>query len=197
MENLTGKFLVAAPNMKDPAFEHTVVFIAGHGAEQGSIGMVVNRTAGVSLQEVYRQLGIEDPIGDNLEQTMIGWGGPVQTTHGYILHSPDAGQKWEVTIYKGKRIAVTVSPDIVFACARGEGPQDFEIVLGCAAWVPGQLEEELDKQAWLVAPADPRVIFSLPVEDRYDAAMALVGLDDTKTAEACGAFANLTQAGHA
>lgn len=197
MEKLTGKFLVAAPNMKDPAFERTVVFIAGHGAEQGAIGMVINRSAGVTMQEVYSQLGIDDPVGDDNEQTKIGWGGPVQTTHGYILHSPDKGQKWDVTIYTGKRIAVTVSPDIVFACARGEGPQEFHIVLGCAAWVPGQLEEELGQQAWLVAPADPKVVFSLPIEERYDAALALVGIEENGNVEASAAFANFTQAGHA
>lgn len=197
MDKLTGKFLVAAPNMKDPAFEGTVVFIAGNGAEQGSIGMVINRSAQVSMLEVYRQLGIEDAQGDDLEHTMIGWGGPVQATHGYILHSPDAGQKWDVTIYKDKRIAVTVSPDIVFACARGQGPQNFQIVLGCAAWVPGQLEEELANQAWLVAPADPNVIFSLPLEERYNAALALVGLDDAQSSQVGNAFSHLTQAGHA
>lgn len=197
MEKLTGKFLVAAPNMKDPAFEHTVVFIAGHGAEQGAIGMVINRLAGVTLQEVYSQLGINNPVKSDKNEAKIGWGGPVQTTHGYILHSPDEGQKWDVTIYTGKDIAVTMSPDIVFACARGQGPHELHIVLGCAAWVAGQLEEELSQQAWLVAPADPKVIFSLPIEERYDAALALVGIEESDKVQAPAAFVNFTQAGHA
>lgn len=197
MEKLTGKFLVAAPSMKDPLFEKTVIFIAGHDPEQGAIGMVINKATDVSMQEVYRQLGIENAKEQEGMQPTIGWGGPVQTTHGYILHSGEKGQKWDVTIFKNPSISVTMSPDIIFACARGEGPKQTYVVLGCAAWTPGQLEGEIEDNGWYVAPADAQVVFSLPVEERYDAALALVGLDNTEAIGADAAFKNLTQAGHA
>lgn len=196
MEKLTGKFLVASPEKKDPTFARTVIFMAGHEAEQGAIGMVVNRTGAVTMGEVYRQLGI-DQVKEELDQTHIGWGGPVQNTHGYILHTPEKNKKWDVTLHSGEKIAVTVSSDIVFACARDEGPRRYYIVLGCAAWSPGQLEEELGRNDWLVASADPEVVFSLPVEDRYDAALALVGIENNEKIRHAAAFANFTQAGHA
>lgn len=197
MEKLTGKFLVASPNMTDPSFERTVVFVAGHETRQGALGMVINRPGTIPVQEVCRQLGVDAGRTRFSLQDYIGWGGPVQPTHGYILHSVENGKHWDVTIFDGGNIAVTASPDIVMACARGEGPQRMHLVLGCAAWAPGQLEEELRQNAWLVAEADERVLFTLPEEQRYEAALALVGMDPGSVPEKASAFGSFPHMGHA
>lgn len=198
MQTLSGRFLVASPEMKDPAFAQTVIFIAGHQSAKGAVGMVINRPANVSLAEVYRQLGIEnDEQPEQADHTPIGWGGPVQSTHGYILHSVEQHKTWDVTIYNGPRLTVTASPDIVYAYARGEGPERAMIVLGCAAWEPGQLEEEIAQKWWMTAAIDTDIIFSMPMSDRYDAALALVGLDDDDMQVKPSAFTTHLRAGHA
>ena len=190
--------MVAAPGMKDPTFERTVIFIAGHERDRGAVGMVINRPSNVSLSEVYRQLGIEKAVqSSSADATSIGWGGPVQTSHGYILHSTEGGKQWDVSLYNGERLAVTASPDIVYAYARGDGPEHALFVLGCAAWEPGQLEAELYQKWWLTAPLDPSILFSMDVLERYDAALSLAGFDETHTEATSSAFHSLTQAGHA
>lgn len=197
-QSLAGRFLVASPSMKDPTFERTVIFVAGHERDKGAVGMVINRPSNVSLAEVYRQLGIENAVqSDAAESTSIGWGGPVQTSHGYILHSTEEGKQWDVSLYNSERLAVTASPDIVYAYARGEGPEHALFVLGCAAWEPGQLEAELEQKWWLTAALDPNIIFSMDMLERYDAALSLAGIDETHTAAFPSAFYAFTQAGHA
>lgn len=194
---LAGKFLIASPKMTDSSFSKTVIFVAGYVSDRGAIGMVVNSPGTVSMSEVFRQLDINSPDMSKIEQELVGWGGPVQESHGYILHSREDDRQWDVTIFSGKDISVTVSPDIVYEIAKGNGPERCYIVLGCAAWAPGQLEDELAREDWLVADADPKVVFSLPLDQRYDAALALVGLEDRSEVEKSLAFTNFSQVGHA
>ncbi|MGN1209115.1 MAG: YqgE/AlgH family protein [Duodenibacillus sp.] len=171
----SGMFLVASPDMKDSVFAKTVVFVVGHAEQKGSLGMVVNRPCDVDMAEVLRQVGV-GKAPESVEDTLVGWGGPVQRMQGFILHTPVEGREWNVRVYRGERLEVTCSPDLLHEVAQGNGPEKLMIVLGCAAWAPGQLEDEYKAGAWLLAPCDPDIIFSLPLEDRYTAALSLVGV---------------------
>ena len=122
------------------------------------------------MEEACRQLGFEctaDP------SARLGWGGPVANTRGFIVHAPAADG--EPLIFTDGELALGASANLLKAIAEGKGPAKSYIVLGCAGWEPGQLEGEIESGAWLIAPADNRIVFDMTVEERYEAALAAVG----------------------
>ncbi len=190
----TGKFLIASPSMEDPRFRKTVIFIPRHSPRLGAIGLVLNRVGGITMSDVCEQLKL--PQTQETSATPIGWGGPMNITHGYVLHEPDKDHAWEVSIYADNQIEVSVSRDIVRAIAEGKGPARFYMTIGCASWAAGQLEQEISEGAWIESEAMPRIIFSEPLESRYSTALMLAGLDPSKIPDAASPFTP-TQAGHA
>ena len=170
---LTNQFLVAMPSLEDPNFRESVTFICEHSA-QGALGIVVNRPTNVVLGDILKQLDIVP--GDHLAaDTPIYSGGPVQPERGFVIHEPQG--TWESTLKIGAGIGVTTSRDVLAAIARGAGPQKSLVALGYAGWGAGQLEEDLKSNSWLSAPADMRIVFEVPVEQRWQAAARLIGVD--------------------
>ncbi|MDT4846715.1 hypothetical protein FQZ97_807480 [compost metagenome] len=72
---------------------------------------------------------------------------------------------------------MTTSKDVLEAVANGSGPHRFLLTLGYSGWGAGQLEEELSRNGWLTVLADPEIIFSVPPEGRFAAAIGLLGVD--------------------
>lgn len=138
------------------------------------MGILINRQMHVTMAEVLEQMHIEPSSRFDSEQR-IHEGGPVQPQHGFVIHSPIGA--WESSLQIGDDIALTTSRDILASIAHGEGPRNYLIALGYAGWGPGQLEQELADNAWLSCPADPRILFDLPIEERWSAAAALLGID--------------------
>ena len=95
---------------------------------------------------------------------------------GFVLHR-GSDQAWEGTIAVCPEISLTTSTDILVAIASGDGPPDTLIALGYAGWAAGQLENEMSANSWLTMPADSDVIFSTPIEQRVQAAVAKLGID--------------------
>ncbi|HZV63025.1 MAG TPA: YqgE/AlgH family protein [Methylophilaceae bacterium] len=175
--NLTGHFLIAMPAMTDPYFAKSVTFICDHN-EHGAMGVVVNRPIDMTLDALFEQIDLQ--LSGPLASTPVYFGGPVQVDRGFVLHQP-AGN-WQSTIAVNDDIALTASKDILEAVANGVGPQKILVTLGYAGWDAGQLEEEISQNAWLTvkAPhmqAQDSVIFDIPSENRFDAAMHLLGVD--------------------
>lgn len=170
---LTNHFLIAMPGLADPNFFHTVTYICEHDAD-GAMGLVINRPLDMRLDDVFEhmQLSASDPYIADLP---VYQGGPVQPERGFILHQPLGN--WEATMQVTGDTGVTASQDILAAMAEGRGPSRALIALGYAGWGAGQLEHEMAENAWLSGPADPRVIFDTPVEKRWEAAAALIGVD--------------------
>ncbi|HEX5648135.1 MAG TPA: YqgE/AlgH family protein [Steroidobacteraceae bacterium] len=171
---LTNQFLIAMPAMEDPNFAQTVTLVCEH-SERGALGIVINRTLPMTLGEVFDQLGLDSKRSRVNDQPVLR-GGPVQTERGFVLHSPSAG-KWESSLPFSDRMHLTTSRDILDALAAGEGPESAVIALGYAGWDAGQLEDEMARNAWLTVDADERVLFSTPVEQRWQAAAKLLGVD--------------------
>lgn len=180
--NLTHHFLVAMPNMADPHFTRTLTYLCEHN-EQGALGLVVNRPMDMTLRALFEQVDIA--LGDHdAARLPVYFGGPVQTERGFVLHSP-VGQ-WHSSLQVTPEIALTTSRDILEAVGEGRGPQRLLVSLGYAGWAPGQLEDELSKNAWLTVAADPKVVFDLPPEERFAAALALLGVDPVSLSDAVG-----------
>ena len=170
--NFTSHFLIAMPGMADPNFSRTLTFICEHN-ERGALGLVVNRPTDVTLGTLFRQVQIE--LADEpLAAQPVFFGGPVQLEHGFVLHRPVGS--WRSTLPVGE-IGLTTSRDILESIAHDDGPQEALIALGYAGWGPGQQEEELAANAWLSLPAEPSILFEVPLEQRAQAAAARLGIN--------------------
>ena len=154
-DELVGQVLVASPQMSDPRFAGTVIYVVAHD-RSGAMGLVLNRSFGEgSLKELLRGFGVENTPTDGIIQ--LQYGGPVDGSRGFVLHSPDFSGAGTRLI--GKGVALSSGFDVLRAIASGKGPQQRRIYLGYAGWGPGQLEEELGRDDWMTAPADSAVVF--------------------------------------
>ena len=170
---LTNQFLIAMPTLEDPNFRESVSLICEHNAH-GALGIVINRPMNVVLDDILKQLALTagDPATG---ATTVHLGGPVHTERGFVIHEPPG--EWEATLKVGANLGVTTSRDVLTALAGGTGPKRVFVALGYAGWSPGQLEEEIKSNAWLSCPADNAIIFDTPVEQRWQAAARLMGVD--------------------
>jgi putative transcriptional regulator len=85
-----------------------------------------------------------------------------------------------------EEIAFTTSRDVLEAVAAGDGPERVLISVGYAGWGAGQLEKEILANGWLTVPASQEIMFDLPMEDRFHAAIKLLGIDPLMLASDAG-----------
>lgn len=181
---LEGKLLLAMPGMGDPRFDRSVIYLCSHSSE-GAMGLVINRPIDdLSFEQLLDQLGI-DTAGP-VAKISIHAGGPVETGRGFVLHSADYVQ--DSTLIVSETVALTATVDILRAMAEGRGPTHQLLALGYAGWGAGQLEHEMQANAWLNAPPDEEVMFNTQMEDKWPRAMAMLGIDLSMLS---------TEAGHA
>ena len=185
--NLANHFLIAMPSMNDPIFGGTVVYICEHN-EKGVLGVVINKPTDMTMDVLFDRIDLK--VADGLRASVVNepimFGGPVQDDRGFVLHSPSG--RYSSSLSVTDEVAFTTSIDVLEAVASGSGPQRMLVSIGYAGWSPGQLEEEIARNGWLTVGADARVLFDLPIEERYNAAIKLLGIDPLMLA---------TEAGHA
>ncbi len=179
---LINQLLIAMPALRDPNFARGVAFLCQHG-DDGAMGLMINRLSEYRLGDVLAQMNIQSDIPAVIDAPVL-IGGPVQPERGFVLHSPSGD--WESSFSISERISVTTSRDILLAIAAGNGPRHAVVALGYSGWSPGQLEQELCDNHWLTAPAAERVLFETPLEDRWEAAAALVGVNLIQLASYAG-----------
>ena len=180
--DLSHHFLIAMPAMTDPYFAKSLTYVCEHN-EQGAMGVVVNRPISLTLSELFAQINM--PLNQNeLEDMPVHFGGPVQTDRGFVLHEPKG--EWQSTLQINSKVGLTTSKDILQAVGEGVGPRHLLVTLGYAGWSEGQLEQEILQNAWLSVPADERILFDMPAEERLNAAMALLGIDYATLSDEAG-----------
>lgn len=179
--NLTHHFLIAMPGLDDASFARSVVYLCEH-SERGALGLIINKPSDINLKSLFDKVDLSLRRED-LSQEPVYQGGPVQTERGFVLHDPmgtdsadpdESGYASTLTIPGG--LAMTTSKDVLEALSTGAGPRRVMVTLGYSSWGEGQLESELAENAWLTVGADPAVIFDTPVQERYDRALGLLGL---------------------
>lgn len=170
---LSQQLLIALPSLSDPDFSRTVLLVCQHD-DNGAMGIVVNRASEFSLGELFEQIGVDG--GDEaLRSQPVLAGGPVHAERGFVLH--DGDREWDSSIRLPGGLSLTTSRDVLEAMARGDGPTLSLVALGCAGWGGGQLEQEIAENSWMTAPADPDLLFNQPLEQRWQAAAGLVGVN--------------------
>jgi len=172
-ESLEGRFLIAMPGIGDPRFHRSVIFVCAH-SDEGAMGLIVNRGAdGLAFSDLLKQLEIEpDESVDG--SGPVRFGGPVETTRGFVLHSTDYGDDAALEIEGGFRLTGTV--DILRDIAQGRGPASHLIALGYTGWAAGQLEQEIQQNGWLACDAEAALVFDGNDEGKWVQALTTLGI---------------------
>ncbi len=170
---LDNQMLVAMPGMLDPNFSRSVTLLCQHTSE-GAIGITINRESSFTLGEIFDQLELECDE-EALRNQLVLEGGPVNPDRGFVLHTPVEG--FESSLDLAADIMVTTSRDVLAAIAEGKGPEQYLVALGYAGWGDGQLEDEMRQNAWLSVPTDRAIVFDAPFADRWNRAVANLGID--------------------
>lgn len=170
---LANRLLVAQPSLTEPAFARSVALVCQHDGN-GAMGVVINQLSEYTLGEVLAQMAI-DTGDERLRTVPVLNGGPVHPGRGFVIH--DDARQWDSSLLVGDGLYLTTSRDILEAMARGDGPDNALLALGCAGWGAGQLEQELVEDSWLTVPADPAVLFATPLEQRWQLAASGIGVD--------------------
>lgn len=169
---LTGQMLIAMPNMVDPNFTKTVIYICSHSAH-GAMGLVINRLYGqADFDTLLDQLNITTSL--STPELDVHYGGPVEQGRGFVLHSTDYIREGTVQIDDDYALSATI--EILQAIADGEGPTHLMLALGYSGWGAGQLEAEIKANGWLIAPADSALLFDDDTETKWDRALAKIGI---------------------
>jgi putative transcriptional regulator len=183
--NLANHFLIAMPSMDDPVFGGTVVYVCEHN-DKGVLGVIVNKPTDMTMETLFERIDLK--LADNIDEDVVNeailFGGPVQDDRGFVLHTP--GERYSSSLTVTPEVAFTTSIDVLEAVAAGDGPARMLVSIGYAGWSPGQLEDELARNGWLTVGADAHVLFDLPVEERYTAAIKLLGIDPVMLASEAG-----------
>jgi putative transcriptional regulator len=171
--SLTGQLLIAMPALDDPNFTGSVIYLCAHSSD-GAMGLVINRPlARPSFEELLRQLDVS-PVPPRKNIRLIE-GGPVEHGRGFVLHSAD----WtgEGSLKVNDRVALTASLDVLKAIAEGGGPKESVLALGYAGWGPGQLDNEMQQNAWLSVDADETLMFDADDPTKWRRALATMNID--------------------
>jgi putative transcriptional regulator len=177
---LEGQLLIAMPSVTGEPFSRSIVYVCAHSAE-GAMGIVLNRPAAhMNLPDLLVQLEIVPEserisLPKSLETMQVLMGGPVETSRGFVLHSPDYHIA-QSTLPIDDGICLTATVDILRAIAQGRGPSSALLALGYAGWQAGQLENEIQANGWLTCPANMDLVFNAPIEARYELAMRYIGI---------------------
>ncbi len=190
MDSLRGQFLVAMPDMGDERFRETVIYLVGHG-EEGAMGLVINQSLDdMRFTDILEELelGAKDELirlPEKVKNRQVLRGGPVQRGRGFVLHSSDyfrVGNSYEVT----DDIVLTATLDVLKSMAFNQQPSEALFALGYCGWSPGQLETELQGNGWLTVPFSRELLFGLPIENRYDAALGRLGITRATLSSSAG-----------
>lgn len=187
---LDGQMIIAMPGIGDDRFARTVIYLCAH-SEEGAMGLVVNRRSDdITFPDLLSQLGVVEGVKsiqlpDTVSHMPVHLGGPVETGRGFVLHSSDYHAD-NSTLEIDAAISLTATLDVLKAIAQGHGPRQALMALGYAGWSPGQLESEIQSNGWLHMKADREVIFNLPTDLKYDAALDVLGIDPSFLASEAG-----------
>lgn len=179
---LTGQLLIAMPGMEDQRFTQSVIYMCAH-TDEGAMGIVLNKPLRKpSFEDLLRQLDVT-PVPP-ARRIQLCQGGPVDHARGFVLHTAD----WtgDGSLRVDDRIALTASLDVLKAIAEGAGPREGLLALGYASWGPGQLDQEMQQNVWLSAPAGQDLVFDTAHDTKWRRALASLRIDPLLLSGAAG-----------
>jgi len=174
---LTGRLLIATPDMGDPRFKATVIYVCSHDAS-GAMGIIINKQivkagGALSLSDMLYNIGIEGDV--QVADTPVLEGGPVDIDRGFVLHSADYF-KTDTSLKLSDTLTLTSTKDVLEALVKEEAPEKAMLAVGYSGWGAGQIEREVQDNAWIVADADEAIIFDTDLDGKWTKALAGLGI---------------------
>jgi len=170
---LSGKLLIATPSIGDPRFDHSVILMCDH-SEEHAMGIILNKPVeGLRMPDLFEQLGVDSKFTAPDRPVMLG--GPVDSDRGFVLHSTDFSKEGS-TLQIGTKLGLTATKDALEAIASNTPPKHSLLALGYAGWGPGQIEDELAANAWLIVEADEAIVFCEDGADQWEKALGKIGV---------------------
>lgn len=168
-----GQVLLAMPAMSDPRFERAVIYMCAHN-DDGAMGIVINKPLdSIDFREMLGELDISTTAA--AENIPVHFGGPVENQRGFVLHSKEYSQP--ETLLVDDRMGLTATVRVLRDLASGDGPERSILALGYAGWGPGQLESEIQQNAWLTVPAREEFLFEIANGEKWERAFNSIGVD--------------------
>jgi len=180
LDELRGNLLLAMPSLRDVTFADSVILLCHHDAD-GSMGLIINRPQEISVGAVLDDMqlgGIRQRDQPTFE------GGPLEPFRGFVLH--DGWHIYDSTLCITSEIHLTTSRDVLEDSAHSDGPEHFMLLLGYAGWGAGQLEEEINRNDWLISPADAHLVFHTPSEQRWRLGAQAMGVERARLSDQVG-----------
>lgn len=171
--NLTGKFLIALPGMGDPRFKQAVIYVCSHD-RAGAMGLMINKQNGMfTLSDMLEQADIDgaEVAGDY----PVLSGGPVDIDRGFVLHSSDYFNE-DCSVKLSDTLNLTATRDVLEALATEDAPSQAVLAVGYSGWGEGQIERELQENAWLTVDADEALIFDADMDSKWERAIKKLGI---------------------
>jgi putative transcriptional regulator len=163
--------LLSMPQMSDPNFAKTVLLLCDY-TEEGAFGLVVNRQMDEPAWTVVRT---EPEVIINRDLRL--WvGGPVEPQRTWVLTADAQGPEDEQReVCPG--VILSVSRELTLSLLQAPPSSQTRLMVGYAGWGPGQLDQEIAASAWLTMPVDPGLIFGIPPDRMWEAAIRRLGTD--------------------
>jgi putative transcriptional regulator len=182
--HLTGKLLIAMPALGDPRFHHAVILICAHD-ETGAMGLVLNHPMpSVTFETLLEQTELLNKTPKEALNMAVLCGGPVDPARGFILHGGEPMAEDAIKIDERYHVAGTL--EALETLAKGEAPMPCKFILGYAGWSAGQLDNEIQDNAWLVAEADEDLVFDDDFEATWQKTLDRLGIDPAMLSAAAG-----------
>lgn len=174
VESLQNHFLIAMPSLTGDYFSKSVTYIVEHN-DEGAMGIVINQPSSMTYRQLLEKSNINAQVDDHKKDKIVLCGGPIKTDRGFVLHSTQDG--WKSSLSLSDDLMVTTSKDILSSLGDGTGPDKEIVALGYAGWSAGQLEQEIQENAWLTIEATDEILFDTPIHRRWESAVNQLGVD--------------------
>lgn len=169
-----GQYLIATPAMGDPRFTQTVIFLCAHDAA-GAMGLVINRPkSNLVISDLLDHVGVNGDV--RVADTAVLEGGPVEVDRGFVLHSADWFRD-DNSLKVSDSLGLTTTKDALEALVSDTPPDRAMLAIGYAGWGPGQLEDEIASNAWLIAGGDDTLVFGNDMDAKWTQALARIGVN--------------------
>ncbi len=171
-----GSLLVSTPDILDPRFNRSVIYLISHN-DKGAMGFIINKPIeNINLSDIIRVNEPKKNIDTN-KNNIVLFGGPVEYKSGFLLHSNEYQIK-NTTLKINEHFSLTNDTKAITDMYEGKGPVSSLFMLGYAGWSPGQLEKEIIEDSWLVASADPELVFNKSFSDKYNLSLEVLGIEN-------------------
>ncbi len=174
MDSLQGMFLIATNQMVDPRFKESVILICNHD-ESGALGLILtNIYSEISFEDILASVGIEKT---NFEYPTVYCGGPVSLDALFVLHPAGFAEDYLNSIKIMSDVFLGNDLEILSCLADSVFIKNVRFFLGYSGWGPGQLEQELGFDGWLVLPASSEDVFACPPDALWKQVTLKHGID--------------------